>query len=120
MPYKDHEIRKLYYRNRDRDLTAKDREIVFGMFGSKCAKCGFTGNVYAFQLDHIEPLLRLDGRKGTRTWREVARGRTPLDGLQMLCANCHAIKTHEERIKFKHWVVDSPPIQGGETIDNGL
>lgn len=53
--------------------------------GFKCAKCGFD-NLGALEIDHIKP-------------RHLG-GDHSKSNLQILCANCHTIKTREENRKF--------------------
>lgn len=58
-------------------------------------------NPFALQLDHIIPLKRPDRDSrgtdtGTALWRKVAVGIVPADQVQLLCANCHAIKTYDD------------------------
>lgn len=59
-----------------------------------CAYCGYSENAYALQMDHIIP-LRNSKRHGIST---VAQAQKLIDdsNVQVLCANCHAIKTSEE------------------------
>lgn len=76
------------------------------MLGGKCCRCGYMENNAALQIDHIEPILR--GSKETKSSyscqqlvNRIARGLEGIENLQLLCANCHSIKTYEEdRLKF--------------------
>lgn len=105
MPYKDPEKQREYQRIRQKKNTLKYRKIVFDMFGRKCPRCGYDDNILAFQLDHIIPILRKkdETNRSQQTWRRVALGILPKENFQMLCANCHAIKTITQDVpKFKH------------------
>lgn len=57
-----------------------------------CIDCGFT-DPRALQWDHIEPSSKLGNVGGmgnwSWTWREMEK-------CAVRCANCHAIRTHEE------------------------
>lgn len=57
-----------------------------------CVDCGFD-DPRALQWDHIDPDTKLGNVGGmgnwTATWREMAK-------CVVRCANCHAIRTHEE------------------------
>jgi hypothetical protein len=71
------------------------RNAAISAMGGKCEHCGFD-NPVALQFDHIEPLLRRTSGVGKahnadRLYRAICDGHT--DGLQLLCANCHIIKT---------------------------
>ena len=63
-------------------------------------QCGFD-NIRALQLDHIIAIKRPDHSTrgidtGSGLWRKVASGKMPKEEVQLLCANCHSIKTYEE------------------------
>jgi 5-methylcytosine-specific restriction endonuclease McrA len=107
MPYKDIEKQREYQRLRQQKNTLKYRQIVVAMFGGECKRCKYDENIFAFQIDHVTPLLRsIEERNGgTNTvWRDLATGKLSIEGLQMLCANCHAIKTYEEDRKLFKFV----------------
>jgi 5-methylcytosine-specific restriction endonuclease McrA len=101
MPYKDINKQREYQRIRQQQNKAKYRAIVVEMFGGKCQKCNYSENIYAFQIDHIVPILRNKNRtdNSKQIWRKLALGKISKDGLQLLCANCHSIKTLEVDIK---------------------
>lgn len=85
------------------DRKAKAIEMLGGM----CASCGYAENMHALTIDHVKPLLRSErGEKtGGDVYRLIANGFTPLEGLQILCANCHMIKTYnEDRKTFKQYI----------------
>lgn len=52
---------------------------------SKCAMCKIDLDLRFTQIDHIKEVY-----KG---------GKSNSDNLQALCANCHCIKTHNDRLK---------------------
>ena len=66
---------------------------------SGCAKCGYNENVAALQFDHIVALkLGWGGRKKRTGPKSSVQARELMNdpNVQVLCANCHAIKTREE------------------------
>lgn len=73
------------------------------VLGGQCVKCGYVGNIDALQIDHIKPIGgEAKRRKGaSSSYNQTAFYRSIIDGLrenlQVLCANCHAIKTVNER-----------------------
>lgn len=66
--------------------------------GGKCVECGFDDD-RALEFDHIVPmrvvhLASAGGHDcGEPLYRRIGGER---DGLQLLCANCHAIKMREQ------------------------
>lgn len=66
--------------------------------GGRCVHCGF-GDERALQFDHKRPLLRRssgrDRRDSTHEVRNALRSGTIREVFQLLCANCHVIKTRE-------------------------
>jgi hypothetical protein len=52
-------------------------------------------------VDHIEPVISVTD--GFKSWDEVvARMFCEVDGFQLLCHECHSIKTKDEREARKH------------------
>jgi 5-methylcytosine-specific restriction endonuclease McrA len=102
MPYKDKNKQRESSRESAERRREKDREIIYSLLGDKCCKCGFD-NPLALQIDHIVPILRQvaynSGDAGNTLRRNIASGRLDYKDFQMLCANCHAIKTQTERKK---------------------
>lgn len=79
------------------DLQRKQK--VIEILGGKCVKCGYKEHQAALQIDHIIPLRRKTkgmGVGGNKNCRAVLKGH--IENVQLLCANCHAIKTYEERV----------------------
>jgi 5-methylcytosine-specific restriction endonuclease McrA len=81
---------------RHRAYRARLRAKAIHIMGGKCQRCGFDDH-RALQFDHVQALRRGSsgvgrrGHSGVAVYRQVIRGRT--DGIQLLCANCHVIKT---------------------------
>jgi 5-methylcytosine-specific restriction endonuclease McrA len=64
-----------------------------------CTHCGYANHPDALQIDHIEPLC--NGEKShnkPQTWNQLKRLQLSSE-VQVLCANCHAIKTADEHRK---------------------
>lgn len=64
--------------------------------GGVCVDCGYRDNLDALQIDHVDPAQK------TLLTTELLRGSygrfvAELGRCQLLCANCHAIKTKEAR-----------------------
>lgn len=75
----------------------KLRKEVIESWGNRCQKCGYTEHPEILQFDHKIPLYRgTNGIKkvvGTKMLKEV---REHPERFEMLCPNCHRIKTHKE------------------------
>ncbi|MBK8772814.1 MAG: hypothetical protein IPM06_20620 [Rhizobiales bacterium] len=74
------------------------RQIGIDALGGCCSRCGFD-DVRALEFDHKTAVLRKSSGVGLKDSIVEIR-RTCLDGtvtdvFQLLCANCHAIKTRE-------------------------
>ena len=59
-----------------------------------CVKCGYKENVAALQFDHIVPVFRVKKWTGIKTKKE-AKELMEDKNIQVLCANCHCVKTRE-------------------------
>lgn len=57
-------------------------------------ECGISDH-RCLQFDHIEPILRRMGY-GEKAVSGIYMDRENLDNVQILCANCHMIKTYSE------------------------
>ena len=63
--------------------------------GAGCAHCGYNAHSHALHYDHIDPANKLNcvsalirlGAKWSIIEKEMAK-------CQVLCSNCHAVKTH--------------------------
>ena len=70
--------------------------------GNKCVSCGYNGNIHALEIDHIVPLHDINKNRkqekeyGITFYRKIINGIKDNTELQVLCANCHRIKTFEE------------------------
>jgi len=78
---------------------AKVRRQAIAIMGGCCQRCGFNDD-RALHFDHVKPARRgLSGRNrsgqtGITIHRAIVNGMR--EGYQLLCANCHAIKTRED------------------------
>ena len=66
------------------------------VFHSVCAGCKEVVPETTSSVDHIEPVI--DPEKGFTTWDSyVERMFCEVEGFQVLCSDCHSIKTKKER-----------------------
>lgn len=79
---------------------ADDRAELLALFGSACRRCG-NDDRRVLELDHVNgggTAERLaDLRRGIHDRRFIEHVRADLASYQLLCANCHRIKTWEDR-----------------------
>jgi 5-methylcytosine-specific restriction endonuclease McrA len=68
----------------------RHRRKVVEILGGACAECG-NDDIRVLQIDHIGP--KTIDRK--MELRRIARGASS-EHVQLLCANCHAIKSYYE------------------------
>jgi hypothetical protein len=82
----------------------------YAKLGGKCRMCGFSDH-RALQIDHvmgtengvpIHKLRRESTDHSRNLHKRIIRGEIPMLELQLLCANCHAIKTAEARDNMNH------------------
>lgn len=89
---------RAYLRRQKKGYSAFNRHLkqAFG-----CSQCGYDSHPDALEVDHIERIeRRTTGRAGLSlaSYSPATQLRALLDGTrQILCANCHAIKSQEER-----------------------
>lgn len=85
--------KRQYQLARNRDLLERRRAFVVSV-GSKCSSCGvFNEDTSFFDIDHIVPVVL------TKVARSLPSQYNPAE-LQVLCPNCHRLKTIGER-KYK-------------------
>ena len=95
MPYKDPLKNQAYQREWQRKRHIRDKKIAVDMLGGKCVRCEID-NIIVLQFDHIKPVLRKEPQGSVFMVRQIVAGKVDLSTLQVLCANCHAIKTYKE------------------------
>jgi len=61
-----------------------------------CEHCGYREDARALQFDHIDPATKsfTIGSSSHLAWERVV---AEIAKCRVLCANCHMIKTHEDR-----------------------
>jgi 5-methylcytosine-specific restriction endonuclease McrA len=126
MPHKDHDVRLAYLRARrkkrkESGITRAEESYLYRMehpeyverqrtnrrkvyyqrkqkavalLGGKCCRCG-CDDIRCLEIDHIIPIRGDRSMYGDKLFRSIVNGGST-DNLQVLCANCHAIKTYED------------------------
>jgi len=81
----------------------RERRWMVSIMGGKCKHCG-NGDWRALQFDHVDAKpkgrnchsgAKSNNRNSVDELRKRAREGTLSEVYQLLCANCHAIKTYE-------------------------
>jgi Zn finger protein HypA/HybF involved in hydrogenase expression len=130
VPFRDPEegkrSKKRYY-NRNRcqirrlQNTSRQQKIhdarVF--FGGKCQKCGWAAQIDCLQFDHVRALFAPRVRKTSERAYNAIENKNK---LQLLCPNCHAVKTHHEKAsnplsKYARRRVSAIRLMGGACED---
>jgi hypothetical protein len=68
-----------------------------------CKQCGYKENPVALQLNHLDPMLKIGRTKNGKVIESAlsyywsrARVKQEVRKCEVLCANCHTVKTHSE------------------------
>lgn len=106
MAYKDKQKQKDYQRIWSRNKRLKAKLQACALLGNRCAKCGYDEDYRALQIDHVKPVLRKDNDMyiPIKTYRDIITGKQDICLFQLLCANCHAIKTYNDRTSFSNYI----------------
>jgi 5-methylcytosine-specific restriction endonuclease McrA len=84
---------------RKREAEASKRRYIrlkqeaITILGGKCCRCS-CDDIRCLEIDHIIPVRGDRNVYGVKLYRSITQGNT--ENLQVLCANCHAIKTYED------------------------
>lgn len=110
-PYSPTEDKRAQYVNaRNRD----NRIFFVGELGGKCVRCGIK-DPRVMDFDHINPLEKRYNIGDIMWWANRDRIWEEVRKCQLLCANCHRIKTMEDRdylVGDRSGRVDQTPLKG--------
>ena len=86
-------------RQRENERNAQARIAALDIYGGQCQRCGFNDK-RALQFDHIQGNGHEDRKffnrgGGTQAYWRIVAVQVQAGLYQLLCANCHAIKTAE-------------------------
>ena len=98
MPFVDIQKRREYQSKWGVQRRKKEKEKAFNLLGGKCVECGIN-DFRVLQIDHKKPLFRLFrtySETNNRLRQTIASGKRTIEDLQLLCANCHQIKTYND------------------------
>ena len=87
--------------DRRRELRAYNTDLVGRWKVRKgCCRCGYKAHQSALHLNHIDPLTKYkpgSNKAYDSGWSKL-RIKEELAKCEILCANCHAIETHEQNV----------------------
>jgi len=87
-------LRRNWGRSRQRQSALKSAKVAYGQY--KCAKCEQIHRRKHIQVDHIVPV-----GKFVSFDLYIERLFCPANKLQVLCRDCHKVKTSKDRKKMK-------------------
>ena len=67
-----------------------------------CKKCGYKEHPVALHLNHIDPMQKKSIVSNMTRSKGIAKIKEEIRKCEVLCANCHAIHTYEE----KQWLIN--------------
>jgi 5-methylcytosine-specific restriction endonuclease McrA len=114
--------------NRNKRFRLRMRAKAIARMGGRCVHCGFD-DARALVFDHVKPVrrglrgVRKSGHTGVDTHRAVLKGSK---AYQLLCANCHAIKTRQDdangAMSVNLWLTPSKRqrLLSGDTIETDV
>lgn len=77
-----------------REAVRRPRMVLFEKHNRRCAHCGLQNESPSFfDVDHIKPTK---DRKGARRFASHKPRMREMSNLQLLCPNCHRIKTMKD------------------------
>lgn len=107
MTYKDPDKQRDFQRAWARQRRFLRKQKVVALLGGQCARCGYKDHIEALQVDHILPTCRTRAERFKTTghveYKKILDGVVSIGDVQLLCANCHAIKTFGDRVVFKNY-----------------
>jgi 5-methylcytosine-specific restriction endonuclease McrA len=93
-------LRKAFYRSKARTTAFKMARLDRGLYN--CAKCHKIFGCKEIKVDHITPVI--EPRFGFVNWDTyISRLFCDASNLQILCDQCHRIKTNEEDLERRKW-----------------
>lgn len=101
MPYKDKKVYNEYARKYQNNRHQRLRDEALTLLGGECVKCN-NKDRRVLQIDHIKQIRRKQSGTSSswKTVDKIHQGLEDIQNLQILCANCHMIKSvMEQRAK---------------------
>ena len=80
-----------------RRCRLKHKKLLVEEAGGKCVDCGVAYPAFVMQFDHRDPTTKAFGIGGTRQTHSLVAKRLEAEKCDLVCANCHAYRTHNQR-----------------------
>lgn len=94
-------LRRMSYRWPSRYMAQKAAKVERGLYF--CNICGCIEKKKEMQMDHVEPVIPIEGFGAgiSWDWNQVIDRMLPdeISGWQYICKSCHLSKTKEENLK---------------------
>ena len=85
------------------------KEKLVERYGGKCLDCGLVGPPFMYDFDHRDPSIKqfdiTNGGAG-RSWDKTI---AEADKCDLVCANCHRMRTHRQRCQGCKWCSTTIP-----------
>jgi hypothetical protein len=114
VPYKDPEAQKRFQQQHYQDNKAlyksrarawnqahvqQKREYVQGLKANPCTDCGLSYPYYVMQFDHLDPRTKkYEIRELVVSFHSFSHLLAEIEKCELVCANCHAERTHQRRL----------------------
>jgi 5-methylcytosine-specific restriction endonuclease McrA len=86
------------------DRIARNRQAIREwMETAPCADCGSTFPWYVLEFDHVDGRRKVENRSFISTVQTLGslQRKMARENVQIVCANCHAIRTHTRRVSSR-------------------
>lgn len=112
MPYKDpeaqaqaqrahYENNKQQWRDRGKALRARNRQFVQAQKNKPCMDCGVQYPHYVMDFDHRPDEVKVLNLSNIgNQWSNLDRIQAEIDKCDLVCANCHRIRTYERQFNM--------------------
>lgn len=89
-----YDTHKQYYLERNAKLRKKKTEYLIKLREQPCKDCGNKFPYYVMEFDHLHDKVEPVTRLVSSSWKKL---KTEIDKCEIVCANCHAIRTWKRR-----------------------
>jgi hypothetical protein len=87
-------LRKDYYLAKNAKARKRKSAFIEQLRNQPCTDCGGVFPPYVMEFDHVQEKRWSIGGMSARTWTQL---RSELRRVEVVCANCHCIRTHRRK-----------------------
>lgn len=91
---------------KSRDRVQRNRDYINAIKSAPCTDCGQTYPPYVMDLDHVRPGKRCNISELVAKGKGMALLVAEVLLCEVVCANCHRIRTHQRMINSDQQVID--------------